>query len=38
MKHKDRLMDLRNIKVLLLDGDLLGKAFNLRAVHRSQIT
>jgi hypothetical protein len=38
MKHKDRLIDLRNVKILHLDGDLLGRAFNLRAVHRSQIT
>ena len=37
MSNKDRLFDLRNIKVANVKNDLLGKAFQLDYLHRSQI-
>jgi len=36
--NKDRLFDSRNSMVVLCQDDLLGKAFGLRAFHRSQVT
>jgi hypothetical protein len=38
MCHKDRFFDLRNIKVALVENDLLGTAFKVRAFHRTQVT
>lgn len=36
--HKDRLFDRRNIKVCLVENDLLGKVFGVKAFHRTQVT
>jgi len=38
MKHKDKFFDLRNILVAMVEGDLLGAAFGVRAFARCQVT
>lgn len=37
LKHRDRLFDLRNIKVALVENDPLGQAFKVKAFHRCQL-
>ena len=37
IKNQNRLFDLRNIKVAIVEDDLLGAAFQVRAFHRSQV-
>jgi len=38
MNNKDILFDLRNIRVALVENDLLGAAFGVRAFARCQVT
>lgn len=38
MKNKEKFFDLRNIRVALVEGDLLGKAFGVKVFARSQVT
>ena len=37
LKHRSRLFDKRNIKVALVEKDLLGVAFRVKAFHRCQV-
>ena len=37
LKNKARLFDQRNIKVVLCEGDLLGRAFGVKAFYRTQV-
>ena len=36
--NKQRLIDTRNSKIVLCQGDLLGNALNVKAFHRTQAT
>ena len=38
MANKERLFDLRNVKIVMVKNDLLGTAFKLDYFHRSQVT
>ena len=37
LKNREKLFDLRNIHVCLVEGDQLGEAFQVKAFHRSQV-
>ena len=38
MAKKEQFFDLRNIRIVMVKNDPLGKAFNLDYFHRTQVT